>query len=69
MANHTLKILRYEHRKIFKVWLAILQHYAWKGKTKFFLKEKKLVKKKLKLCINPIQDVGGGGCGKKVPPY
>ena len=41
MANHTLKILQYEHRKIFKVWLAILQHYAWKGKTKFFLKEKK----------------------------
>ena len=21
----------YEHRKIFKVCLAILQHYAWKG--------------------------------------
>ena len=28
MAKHTLKILRCEHRKIFKVCLAILQHYA-----------------------------------------
>ena len=31
MAKHTLKILRCSHRKIFKVCLAILQHYAWKG--------------------------------------
>ena len=31
MAKHTLKILRYKHRKIFKACLAILQHYAWKG--------------------------------------
>ena len=31
MAQHTFKILRCEHRKIFKVCLAILQHYAWKG--------------------------------------
>ena len=28
MAKHTLKDLRCEHRKIFKVCLAILQHYA-----------------------------------------
>ena len=28
MAKHPLKILRWEHRKIFKVCLAILQHYA-----------------------------------------
>ena len=27
MAKHTLKILRCEHRKIFKVSLAIFQHY------------------------------------------
>ena len=27
MAKHTLKILRREHRKIFKVCLAIFQHY------------------------------------------
>ena len=26
--KHTLKILRFEHRMIFKVCLAILQHYA-----------------------------------------
>ena len=31
MAELTLKILRYSHRKIFEVCLAILQHYAWKG--------------------------------------
>ena len=31
MAKHTLKILRCSHHKIFKVCLAILQHYAWKG--------------------------------------
>ena len=31
MAKHTLKILRCEHRKIFKVCLAIFQHYAIKG--------------------------------------
>ena len=30
MAKGTLKILRCEHRKIFKVCLAILEH-AWKG--------------------------------------
>ena len=34
MAKHTLKIMRYEHRKIFKVCLAILQHYAWKVNTR-----------------------------------
>ena len=34
MAKHTLKILRCEHRIIFKVCLAILQHYAWKGQKK-----------------------------------
>ena len=28
MVKHTLKILRCEHRKIFKVCLAIFQHYA-----------------------------------------
>ena len=28
MAKHTLKILRCSHRKILKVCLAILQHYA-----------------------------------------
>ena len=28
MAKHTLKIVRCEHRKIFKVCLTILQHYA-----------------------------------------
>ena len=32
MAKHTLKILRCKHRKIFKVCLAIFQHYAIKGK-------------------------------------
>ena len=31
MAKYTFKILRCSHRKIFKVCLAILQHYAWKG--------------------------------------
>ena len=31
MAKHTLKILRCEHRKIFKVCLAIFQHYEKKG--------------------------------------
>ena len=31
MAKHTLKMLGYEHRKIFKECLAILQHYAGKG--------------------------------------
>ena len=31
MAKHTLKILRCEHRKIFKVYLPIFQHYAIKG--------------------------------------
>ena len=33
MAKHTLKILRCECRKIFKVCLAILQHYAWKDEN------------------------------------
>ena len=31
MAKYTLKISRCSHRKIFKVCLTILQHYAWKG--------------------------------------
>ena len=31
MAKHTLKILRCEHRKIFKVCLTIFQHYEIKG--------------------------------------
>ena len=31
MAKHTLKILRWEHRKIFIVCLAIFQHYEIKG--------------------------------------
>ena len=31
MAKYTLNVLRCEHRKIFKVCLAILQYYAWKG--------------------------------------
>ena len=31
MVRDTLKILRCEHRKIFKVCFAVLQHYAWKG--------------------------------------
>ena len=31
MAKHSLKILRCEHRKIFKVCLVIFQHYAIKG--------------------------------------
>ena len=31
MAKHTFKILRCEHRKIFKVCLAIFQHYEIKG--------------------------------------
>ena len=30
-AECTLKILRYSHRKIFKVCLAILQRHAWQG--------------------------------------
>ena len=34
MAKNTLKILRCEHRKILKVCLAILQHYALKGLNK-----------------------------------
>ena len=35
MAKHTLKILRCEHRKIFKVCLAIFQHYAIKVNEMF----------------------------------
>ena len=31
MAKHTLKILRCSHRKIFKVCVAIFQHYKIKG--------------------------------------
>ena len=31
MAKYTLKILQCSHHKIFKVCLAILQHYAWKS--------------------------------------
>ena len=31
MVKHTLKILRCLHHKMFKVYLTILQHYAWKG--------------------------------------
>ena len=31
MAKHALKIMRCELRKIFKVYLAILQHYERKG--------------------------------------
>ena len=31
MAKHTLKTLRREQSKIFKVSLAIYQHYAWKS--------------------------------------
>ena len=33
MEKHTLKILRYEHRKIFKVCLAIFQHYEIRGQN------------------------------------
>ena len=36
MAKHNLKVLRCEHRKIFKVCLAIFQHYEIKGYTKHF---------------------------------
>ena len=32
-AKHTLKIFRCEQRKIFKVCLAIFQHYLWKGQS------------------------------------
>ena len=28
---HNVVKLQCGHRKIFKVWLTILQHYAWKG--------------------------------------
>ena len=28
MAKHTLKILQCSYRKIFKIWLAIFQHYV-----------------------------------------
>ena len=38
MAKHTLKILQCSHRKIFKVSLAILQHYAWKGEKQLVIK-------------------------------
>ena len=31
MIKHILKIFRSEHLKILKVYLAIFQHYAWKG--------------------------------------
>ena len=31
MLKNDLKILRFEHRKILKVCLAIFQHYTWKG--------------------------------------
>ena len=31
MLKNNLKILRFEHRKIFKVCLAIFQHYTLKG--------------------------------------
>ena len=33
MTKYTLKILWCEHRKIFKVCLAIFQHYAWNGQS------------------------------------
>ena len=39
MAKHTLKILRCEHRKIFKVCLTIFQHYAIKVKKEFYKNE------------------------------
>ena len=32
IGKHTLKTLQCEHRKIFKVCLAIFQYFAWKGK-------------------------------------
>ena len=31
MEKHALKILWCEHRKIIKVCLVILEHYAWNG--------------------------------------
>ena len=31
MVKHSVKILRYEHRKSFKVFLAIFQRFTWKG--------------------------------------
>ena len=31
MAKHTLKFFWCEHRKMFTVFLAIFQNYAWKG--------------------------------------
>ena len=31
MAKHTLKIMSREHSKIFNVYLAIFQYYAWNG--------------------------------------
>ena len=45
MAKHTLKILRCEQRKIFKVCLAIFQHYEIKGYAIVF-------RKVLKICHN-----------------
>ena len=36
MAKHTLKILRFSHRKIFKVCLAIFQHYEIRVKEHLY---------------------------------
>ena len=47
MAKHTLKILRCLRRKIFKVCLAILQHYALKGLTHDISNLDVLIQKKM----------------------
>ena len=47
MAKHTLKILRCQHRKIFKVCLAILQHYARKGDCKGTQSHNHFVRKRI----------------------
>ena len=38
MAKHTLKILRCEHHKVFKVCLAIFQHHELERNQKFILR-------------------------------
>ena len=46
MAKHAFKILRCEHRKVFKAYLVIFQHYTFKGRpTKWSNTIKQLVGK------------------------
>ena len=64
MAKHTLKIVRCEHRKIFKVCLAIFQHYEIKGEKVHFSGNHwwSLCKNLNPLCKNCNQDIRHGRC-------